>query len=601
MAPEAFAGYTLVAKLGQGGMAEVYLALAPGPQGFQKLVVVKRLHTNMEEEPVLVAMFLDEARLAARLAHPNVVQTNDVGEYEGSYFIAMEYLDGQPYDRVLKRSVRDGAALSLPMAARLVADALDGLHYAHEARDYDGTPLGVVHRDISPHNLFVTYDGVVKLLDFGIAKATTQVVETRTGLVKGKFAYMAPEQARSAPADRRADLFAMGVVLWESIAGRRLFKGESDVGTLQQLLGAEVPTLSSVRAEVPSELEHIVARALQREPDDRYPTAAEMRDDLERWLASTGAHIGRAQVAEHMTALFADTIDVQRRLVAHAVEQGQALRAHGTTRTSITPVAMPERHDSTKPMVTPLAVQSAVPPAPPEKRSRTPVILALAAVSLVAVAIGGTSWVLGTGRESSREDAPADRGRVGAPSGDTSARRDTSADGTGAGGETRAAAGRAGRTDAIDDAPDGPTAGLTGAMDAPAGEVGAMDAPAGEVGAGIPDETGISARALAFRRRRLHAGSDVARPAPTPAAPAAPVEPAEAAAPSAPGTLTLDTTPWANVTLNGRSLGATPLIRVSLPPGSHTLVLSNPDEGLTTQYRVTIRSGESVTRRIGLE
>ena len=219
MSPAPFAGYTLVAKLGQGGMAEVYLALAPGPQGFQKLVVVKRLHMNMEDEPMLVAMFLDEARIAARLAHPNVVQTNDVGEHEGSHFIAMEYLEGQPFDRILKHAVRDGERLPMRLAARIIADALDGLHYAHEACDYDGTPLGVVHRDVSPHNLFVTYDGVVKLLDFGIAKATTQVVETRTGLVKGKFAYMAPEQARSAPADRRADVFAMGVVLWESIAG----------------------------------------------------------------------------------------------------------------------------------------------------------------------------------------------------------------------------------------------------------------------------------------------------------------------------------------------------------------------------------------------
>jgi len=578
MAPEPFAGYTLVAKLGQGGMAEVYLALAPGPQGFQKLVVVKRLHTNMEEEPMLVAMFLDEARLAARLAHPNVVQTNDVGEHEGSHYIAMEYLDGQPYDRVLKRSVQGGERLPLPLAARLIADALDGLHYAHEARDYDGTPLGVVHRDISPHNLFVTYDGVVKLLDFGIAKATTQIVQTSTGLVKGKFAYMAPEQARSAPADRRADLFAMGVVLWESIAGRRLFKGDSDVGTLQQLLGAEVPALSSVRADAPHELDRIVARALQREPEDRYPTAAEMRDDLQRWLASTGVHVGRSEISAQINAAFGDTIEVQRRLVARAVERGQTLRTQGTLRTSTTPTPITQAsfgREASGGSVTPLAVQSPIPPPMPPRKSRGAVWIAAGAALLIVVAVSGT-WFVSKGIR--RDDVRADEAQPGA---------------------TRSAANQATSGDTRQE-PVSPAVGNP--LAAGSTTTDALRAPdnANNAAVNLPIGAAASAAQRAANRRRRGAVPVVTARLPTPAV-RVEVAPEASPAASAPGFLTLDTTPWSNVTLGGRALGATPLIRVPLPEGSHTLVLTNPDEGVTTQYRVTIRSGELVTRRVGLE
>jgi serine/threonine protein kinase len=189
--------YVPILELGRGGMADVKLAVARGPAGFNKLLVVKTLLANIEEDPDFVAMFLDEARLAARLNHPNVVVVNEVGEQEGRYFLAMEYLDGQPLQRVLARAAKRGEAFPRALWLRILCDALSGLHYAHELKEFDGTKLNVVHRDVTPENVFITYDGVVKLVDFGIAKAVGRTVETKMGVVKGKIGYLSPEQARA--------------------------------------------------------------------------------------------------------------------------------------------------------------------------------------------------------------------------------------------------------------------------------------------------------------------------------------------------------------------------------------------------------------------
>ncbi len=240
--PQSLGKYRFVATLGHGGMAEVFLAVALGPAGFNKLQVIKRLRPNLAEDPDLCAMFLDEARLAARLNHRNVVQTNEVDRVDGQYFMAMEYLDGQPLHRILVQAKKLGRPLPLPAISRVLCDALAGLHYAHQLADYDGAPLGVVHRDVSPQNIFVTYDGQVKIVDFGIAKAARRAVETETGVIKGKVSYMAPEQAFG-DVDGRADVFAVGVVLWELVAGRRLWQGMGD----PEILGAlvrEVPRLA---------------------------------------------------------------------------------------------------------------------------------------------------------------------------------------------------------------------------------------------------------------------------------------------------------------------------------------------------------------------
>ncbi len=288
--PAAMIGkYRLIAELGHGGMAEVFLAVARGPAGFNKLCVVKQIRPQLAEDPEFLGMFLDEARLAARLSHPNIVQTNEVGDDRGRYFIAMEYLEGQPLNRVLHRLNR-GDGLPLPMHLRIVSEVCAGLQHAHDLTDYDGTPLGVVHRDVTPHNVFVTYDGQIKVVDFGIAKALNSSAETRTGVLKGKVAYMGPEQARGERVDRRADIFSCGVLLWEAAAGKRLWKGVPDITILQRLLSGEIPRPSTVRS-CPPRLDAIVMRALANNREDRYDHASELQAEIDHFIEEMGARV----------------------------------------------------------------------------------------------------------------------------------------------------------------------------------------------------------------------------------------------------------------------------------------------------------------------
>jgi serine/threonine-protein kinase len=258
--------YTPVARLGVGGMADVFLTIARGPMGFNKLAVVKRL--KQSEEASHVRMFLDEARLAARLNHPNVVHTYEVGEVDGKFFIAMEYLDGQSLRQLTRALAEKGRWLSDAMIAFIGSHVLKGLHHAHELCDFDGSPLGVVHRDVSPQNLFVTYTGEVKLLDFGIAKAAVNSTHTDTGVLKGKVRYMSPEQVGGLPVDRRLDVFSFGVVMWELLARRSLYHGEP-VTILTRIMNQPVPAVCTVRPEVSPELEAIAMMAVSMRPEDR--------------------------------------------------------------------------------------------------------------------------------------------------------------------------------------------------------------------------------------------------------------------------------------------------------------------------------------------
>ncbi|APR80286.1 serine/threonine protein kinase [Minicystis rosea] len=282
--------YQLIAELGHGGMAQVFLARASGPAGFNKLIVIKQIRPQFAEDPDFLSMFLDEARLAARLNHPNVVQTNEVGAEDGRYFISMEYLEGQPLNRVLSRlgPKSEGDKLTLQQQLLILADTLAGLHHAHELLDFDGTPLAVVHRDMSPHNVFVTYAGQVKIVDFGIAKALSSSSETRTGVLKGKIGYMAPEQAMGEKVDRRADIFSCGMILWEMLTGRRMFKGVPDVAALQRIVSGDLPPVKSVVPDVPERLEQICSKALAQNRDLRYATAADMATDLEDAIGELG-------------------------------------------------------------------------------------------------------------------------------------------------------------------------------------------------------------------------------------------------------------------------------------------------------------------------
>jgi serine/threonine-protein kinase len=362
--PSSAPKYRFIAALGHGGMADVYLAVAVGPAGFNKLLVIKQLRQSLENEPELRAMFLDEARLAARLNHRNVVQTNEVGVVDEQYFIAMEYLDGQPLNRVFSRAQKDKRPVPLGIALHILCDVLAGLQYAHDLADYDGSPLHVVHRDVSPQNVFVTYDGQTKIVDFGIAKAARRMVETRAGVIKGKVSYMAPEQAfsPSAEVDGRADVFSVGVMLWEAIAGRRLWHGLGDPEIIGRML-KEVPRVRDVVPDVLPELAAISERALARDRDARYPSAAALRADLERCIDKLGPRTTTEEVGAYVRDVFA--------------EQRKELRSVIDRQFATLDEAPETRRESSSSRAAPLPeIRASIPPDddsfPPTRNVRTP-------------------------------------------------------------------------------------------------------------------------------------------------------------------------------------------------------------------------------------
>jgi serine/threonine protein kinase len=306
----AFGRYLLQRKLAEGGMAELFLARQGGMEGFEKLVVVKRILPSLSTEASFVKMFLNEARVAARLNHPNVVQIFDLGRIDNQYFIAMEFIHGEDIRSIVGQSAKTKKRPPPAFICRVLADTLAGLHYAHERKGPDGQLLGLVHRDVSPHNIIVTFEGGVKLVDFGIAKATrTNMAEqTAAGLFKGKFAYMAPEQTRGGQIDRRSDIFAVGILLWELITWTRLFKRDTEMATLVAVAEDPIPKLSTFEPSVPPELERIVEKALARPLDDRYATAEEMRSDLEALIRTQLWEADSLATARFLKDLFADKL-----------------------------------------------------------------------------------------------------------------------------------------------------------------------------------------------------------------------------------------------------------------------------------------------------
>lgn len=302
-------------------MAEVQLALQRGPAGFEKLVVVKLVHDNLASQKAFVDMLLDEARVAALVKHPNVVDIYDLGQAEGRYFIAMEYLEGEPLLAVL-RAGRDGTRLDPLSTGRLIADTAEGLDAAHELRSMAGDRLELVHHDISLGNIVVLYNGQVKLVDFGVAKATQSAGPSAK--VQGKFSYMAPEKLRGAPGDRRSDLFSLGCVMWEALTLKRLFRGGNDAETMKQVLEARIYPPSKVNTDVPPEYDAIVMRALSRDPNKRQSTAKEMAVEIEELLRKRGYGAKNDQIARYMQATFKAHIDARKKLVQEVVAKGSA-------------------------------------------------------------------------------------------------------------------------------------------------------------------------------------------------------------------------------------------------------------------------------------
>jgi serine/threonine-protein kinase len=293
--PARIGRYQLVTLLAEGGMARVYLAFARGPAGFDKLVVVKQIRPELAWDEDFVTMFFDEARIAARLNHANVVHTYEVVEENGLYLLVMEYLEGHTLGDVLRRITREN--MPLDQHVWILTQVLSGLSYAHELRDYDGTPLGVVHRDVSPSNVFVTYSGEVKLLDFGIAKAAGAISATHEGTIKGKLGYSAPEQFLQAEIDGRADLYAVGVMLWEALGRRRRRMADTPAATYQARIAGLEPLIREVCPDVPRALAEICDRAVAPDPADRYATAAEFQRELEEYLDQASRPPGRRELS----------------------------------------------------------------------------------------------------------------------------------------------------------------------------------------------------------------------------------------------------------------------------------------------------------------
>ena len=304
--PQRLGRYQLRYRIAMGGMGGVYLAKATGAGGADKVVAVKLLHEHMAGDEAVVKMFLDEARIASALNHVNVCSTFDFGEAEGTYYLVMEYLEGEPLNRVLKHLElgTDRHPLHPWLVARLLADAAEGLHAAHQLTGSDGAPLNVVHRDVSPHNIFVTYDGVTKVVDFGIARARERSSSTEAGAFKGKFEYAAPEQITGGGVDRRADTWALGVCLWELLTGKRLFARDDYSATARAVMKEPIQPPSTVRDDVPREFDAIIDQALSRNPDARFQTAREFGRALREALAGSGTAIDGPTVEEWLEALF---------------------------------------------------------------------------------------------------------------------------------------------------------------------------------------------------------------------------------------------------------------------------------------------------------
>jgi len=299
-----FGQYVLIEKIATGGMAEVWKARMRGVEGFQKIVAIKKILPHLSDNQEFVDMFIDEAKFAAQLNHNNIIHIYDLGKIAGSYYIAMEYVDGGDLKSILTRGESAGHPLTVELALFIASKIASALDYAHRKRDFDEKEMALVHRDVSPQNVLVSHDGDIKLCDFGIAKAASKATITHTGALKGKLQYMSPEQAWGKPIDRRSDVFALGTVLYEMLTGKRLFGGDSEISILEQVREARVPPPSEINDEVPPEVDRIVKKALEKEADARYQTAGEMAREIDAVLYSFRPTPTSADLAIHMHRIY---------------------------------------------------------------------------------------------------------------------------------------------------------------------------------------------------------------------------------------------------------------------------------------------------------
>jgi serine/threonine-protein kinase len=399
--------YELTLRLATGGMAEVFLARQVGIGGFEKTVAVKRILPHLASSPEVVQMFLDEAQLAARLDHPHITHIYDFGSDGGLPYLAMELVPGEDLAEIAEMAAQRGLPVPPSALATLLIAACDALHYAHEMRGPTGQPLGIVHRDITPSNVLVRYDGGVKIADFGIARAETRANRTHSGVLKGKYAYMSPEQARGEPVDRRADIWSLGVCGWELLAGRRLFARESEPAITNAVLTARVPSPRTFRPDAPRGLADVILRALARDPAARWQTAQTMQLALEEYLSGAGTMPSKITLARYMRHLFGPERAAEReRLV------GGSVPARPTTDV-LAPSGPAASREPAPSSPTPSAVRARPSPRVPALSKRTRLLLA----ALLTGAAAGVSWLAHPHpTEPTRAAAPTAGRREAAPS-----------------------------------------------------------------------------------------------------------------------------------------------------------------------------------------
>ncbi len=546
-------------------MAEIWLARQSGLKGFEKLVVIKRMMTSLERDPEYVDMFLTEARLAAQLSHPNVVQIYELGEEAGSLYIVMEYLDGEDLAVVRRTGQKHGLPLPDHYTARLLSMAAEGLHYAHTRTGIDGKPLGIVHRDISPQNLIATFDGGIKVVDFGIAKLASN--QTNSGKLKGKLAYMSPEQARGEQLDARSDVFSLGIVLFEVVTRTRFLPRLGDIELLTMIGGNDpLPIPSDRRADLPPGIEPLIQKALARKREHRFQSARELQDALDAWLRERTRHVSAGDLADYLRTVFARRIHDRRQLIETAMT------------TELTPSSA--RHLSN--MVARQAKGGETSSGTSSTRDRMGMkkaapMAALVGLSLLVLVIAGALIKRSTDAAAPVVE-PVKIAEVPAVP----------------------------PILVIDTVPMGALLTVDGK------ERGPSPQTLEQLGIGnhqvVASLSGYqpASRAVALARPGERVMVELALiPIPIPIPAADPVKPVakpviRKAPVEASGKLTLKTTPWTTVYLARKKLGDTPLLNVPLPAGRHLLRLVNPEDGSENSIEVEIKSNETTVKKLKL-
>ncbi len=547
-------------------MAEVFLARQDGPQGFAKTVVIKKILPHYGQDQAFVQMFLNEARLAALINHPNVVSIYELGEdaMAETYYMAMEYIDGCNLKRLAQGAYEQHRPISPSIAARLVADAAAGLDFAHSLKGEGQKPLNIVHRDVSPENILITYSGLVKVVDFGIAKAAYSETKTRTGQIKGKISYMSPEQVLAKEIDRRTDVWALGVTLYWLLTSTKPFRGENEAQVIHQILSIEPPALPP---NIPAELQRILGKALAKNPDERYASAASLQADLERWLSSAGQNVNASTVALYMSELFPESTDPDR-LLTRAILSGELRQMLGQQNTPSRSLAGENRKTSLSRTITADRPE-------PRRQSRRMALLAGLLLLFLVGGVGAFIW---------HQDH--------AESGDQAGSVATG-------------------PDAVEPNPTlpviqpvvAPTGPVTPPVPHPVTPI--VVAPTGTPTLPVKpvvSPTGPSHPGRAHVRPP-HVRPVVPVPNPNPRDvehnEEPPPEPPEPRGP--PGRLVIRVLPWASVFIDGRMVGTTPFEPIDVPAGRHRVELINDELHVKRVINVDVKSGETSTVQEKLE